>query len=289
MDKSRFKSIEQGTKEWLRLRKNYIGASDAPIIMGESPYKTPYQLWEEKLNLVKDKESNPAMRRGNFLEPIARQAYIDYTGNEVFPMLAFHESIDFMMASLDGITMDYQLPVEIKCPNEEDHQLAKKGQIPTKYYAQIQHQIAVVNCDSAHYFSFRDDDIALVEVERNDDYITKMCIKETEFWKGLVNFEAPELTEKDVVVVNDPEWDFISSQWKDLKKSIEDLSIFEKQYREQLIALCDGQTSQGNGVKVQKITRKGNVDYSKIRELKDVSLNKYRKKPVESWRLSINE
>ena len=41
-------SVEQGSKEWLALRNNKIGASDAPIIMGESSWTTPFQLWQIK-------------------------------------------------------------------------------------------------------------------------------------------------------------------------------------------------------------------------------------------------
>ena len=39
----------QGTSEWLENRKNHIGASDAPVVMGVSPWDTPYKLWENKL------------------------------------------------------------------------------------------------------------------------------------------------------------------------------------------------------------------------------------------------
>ena len=40
--------IEQQSPEWFEWRKTGITASDMPIIMGVSPYKTPWQLWAEK-------------------------------------------------------------------------------------------------------------------------------------------------------------------------------------------------------------------------------------------------
>ena len=40
--------MEQKSEEWLDWRKKGIGSSDAPIIMGVSPWKTPFELWEEK-------------------------------------------------------------------------------------------------------------------------------------------------------------------------------------------------------------------------------------------------
>jgi predicted phage-related endonuclease len=59
--------MQQQTPEWLEFRKNKIGASDAPIIMETSPWKTPYQLWLEKLSLdaklkyLKDQEKAMAV------------------------------------------------------------------------------------------------------------------------------------------------------------------------------------------------------------------------------------
>ena len=41
-------SIQQGTKEWLEWRSQGIGASDAPAIMGENPWKRPETLLQEK-------------------------------------------------------------------------------------------------------------------------------------------------------------------------------------------------------------------------------------------------
>lgn len=34
--------------EWLELRREGIGGSDASVVMGENPYRSILQLWEEK-------------------------------------------------------------------------------------------------------------------------------------------------------------------------------------------------------------------------------------------------
>ena len=68
--------IEQGTKRWLEERMSYIGGSDAPIIMGVSPWKTPYQLWEEKMgNVVEDKDKEFIFARGHRMEDKARRIF----------------------------------------------------------------------------------------------------------------------------------------------------------------------------------------------------------------------
>ena len=63
--------IEQGTSEWLNWRKGVIGASDAPTIMGENPWKSPTYLLDEKLGNHKEWGGNEATREGNRLENVA--------------------------------------------------------------------------------------------------------------------------------------------------------------------------------------------------------------------------
>lgn len=47
-----FLNLLQNTQEWEKFRLQKIGASDAPIIMGVSPWKTPFQLWLEKTGQI---------------------------------------------------------------------------------------------------------------------------------------------------------------------------------------------------------------------------------------------
>lgn len=63
--------------------------------------------------------------------------------------------------------------MEIKCPGQADHDVAKSGKIPEKYIPHLQHQLAVTSLKLAYYFSF-DGVGVIVEVERNDSYIEQM-------------------------------------------------------------------------------------------------------------------
>ena len=68
---------KQNTPEWLEFRKNKIGASDIPIIMGLSPYSTPLQLWKRKLGFLEEMQMNDCMRFGNENESIIRHKVSD--------------------------------------------------------------------------------------------------------------------------------------------------------------------------------------------------------------------
>lgn len=279
--------MEQNSLEWHEFRKNHVGASDAPVIMGVSPWKTAYQLWEEKLGLREIPASNAAMQRGIELEPIARQAYNDYTGNEAEAKVIVHPQYSWMSASLDGLSKCGSVPVEIKCPGYDDHQKAVNGEIPEKYFPQLQHQLAVLGVNMLHYFSYRDGSYCLLEVMRDEKYIARLIKEESKFWNGVLSFSPPELSERDYINKNDKEWLDLVESYRTASEELNRAKEAESLIRDQLINLSEGRNCIGGGVKVQKIIRKGTVDYSKIPELKGVNLDGYRKDSVSSWRITI--
>ena len=132
----------QGTPEWLEFRKTKIEASDAPCIMGVG-FNTPYQLWNIKRGDIEVKD-NMWMKRGRELEQSARKGFEIRTGLRMFPETLIGKKHDWMLASMDGITMEHDAAVEIKCPGKYDHNLAQKGTIPLKYIPQLQHQIRAI-------------------------------------------------------------------------------------------------------------------------------------------------
>lgn len=183
----------QGTDEWLELRRSKITASDAAIIMGVNPWSSLDKLREEKLGLAPPKKKTAKMQRGLDLEDTAREYFTVYTGIKVEPKVIFHSQNDWMMASLDGISVDKHCIVEIKCPDPfgSSHKDAQSGMIPSIYYPQVQHQIAVANVDKAYYLSF-DGDVfggVLLEIPRNDIYIEELIEKEKAFYDSVVEIK----------------------------------------------------------------------------------------------------
>lgn len=290
------KQFIQGSSAWLAMRKKYIMASDAPIIMGMSPWRTRLQLWEEKLDLKQQPESNFAMSRGVQLEPRALQEYNNRTGNNAKPCVVFSEDIAWMGASLDGLSEDQKIVVEIKCPGKTDHELASFGKIPDKYIAQLQHQLYTSGNYMLHYFSYSEESSFLIEVTRDEIFIKRMLEEEKKFWDMLQNFESPEVHRMDVLEFtnkSDDSWMQVSGQLKEILNEKQILQIKLKHIEQQeaklkeiLIASCDGKNCRGNGITLELRTRKGLVDYSLIPELKNVDLELYRKCSTEYWKVS---
>ena len=64
-------------------RSSYIGSSDIAAILGLSPWKTPYGVWEHKVYGIQD-ESTPdrdrILRRGARFEPVILDLLVDEEG-----------------------------------------------------------------------------------------------------------------------------------------------------------------------------------------------------------------
>ncbi len=283
-------NLNQDTPEWLKMRRHHVGASDAPIVMNESPWATPYELWQQKTGLVPGVTETEAMRRGKFLEPFAREKFERLVGKKYLPTVIKHPEKEFMIASLDGLSEDETSIVEIKCPKAVDHELAKVGRIPKHYYAQIQHQLACCGLDVAYYFSFDGEQGCIVEVYREASYISDMIEKEDAFIKCVRQFCPPSLSERDYMEIDNPEWQLLSKRYGLIKRLLNDYEREEKEIKDKLLALAGRSNAKGNGLRLSKVIRKGALDIDKILshyEI-DTDLDQFRKPPVESWRISVH-
>lgn len=273
----------QNSPEWLEFRKNKIGASDAASILGVSPFKTKYELWEEKVG-VRQNRRTAAMQRGHDLEEEARQAFERETKIIVFPQVKVSAQHNFMMASLDGMDIEEQNFVEIKCPGVKDHEVALQKKVPEKYYPQLQHQLSVTGLDIGYYFSYRPGSTALIEVRRNDEFIEMMIDEEKKFHQCVIEFLPP--CDPNFEERTDEEWKRLSESYSSLTNQMEVLGQQEKEVRERFIALANGRNVKGFGTYLSKVLRKGTIDYKNIPELASIDVEKYRKSPTEYWKIS---
>lgn len=283
-------SMDQGSEEWLQFRKNKIGASDAGIIMGDSPWKSPFQLWQEKLGFVEQPIETSAMRRGKEMESIARQKYEEIKGRSFFPLVLSHPEHSWMIASMDGITLDFRHAVEIKCPGKIDHDTAKNGNVPKKYYSQLQHQMCVCSLNKIDYFSFDGENGVIIEVEKDTGYLQDLVKKERDFYFHLMDVTPPPLHERDYVTRENQD-DYIQAcySWIQAKKMLDTAKEDEEKSRKRLLEVSENRNSKGCGVTVQKLMKKGSISYEEIDQLKNVDLEKYRKEPIIYFRVSMDK
>lgn len=66
--------------DWLAERTKGIGGSDVPVLLGASPYGSPFEVWLSKVQPAAVEDTpNAAMVRGSRLEPVLAQWFSDDT------------------------------------------------------------------------------------------------------------------------------------------------------------------------------------------------------------------
>ena len=269
----------QGTPEWHEFRRTKVGASEAPIILGISPYMTAYQLYLSKKGYIEQKQTF-AMAKGHEYEKKAIKLYEEKTGHVTFPSVRTHPEYSWMMASFDGLSFTSEQAVEVKYNNKANHMLAKSGLVPDHHYPQLQHQMAVADLDEVDYLSFNED-MHIVTVKRDQDFIDDLILKEKEFIYGVLNDIPPELTEKDKVnFTENIEWLDLENRLEDIKSRMNALKDEEDSIRKKMEDMSEGKGAYGEKFMITYSCRKGNVNYKLIPELSGVDLDKYRGKPT---------
>lgn len=178
--------LDQGTQEWLEWRHQGIGASDAPTIMEENPWKSKIDLLFEKRGQPRAAARNSAMARGTQLEPEARKRYIASTGHLVEPACLQSNQYPWLRASVDGITPAGDVVVEIKCGKSAYGYASASGAPPDYYYGQLQHILAVTGLPSIDFWCYWPGyPEILITVSRDDDYIRRLLLAESAFWEAV--------------------------------------------------------------------------------------------------------
>jgi len=270
--------MQQNSDDWTEWRKKGIGSSDAPIVMGLSPWTTRLQLWEQKLGLSPGFQGNFATERGHQMEPKARAAFELEMGEEFPETLAVHSSLGFLRASLDGFNENLNAILEIKCPGKEDHDKAKAGQVPEKYMAQVQHQLLVTGAKLCYYYSYDGEKGVTVEVEPDLKYMEDMLNQITAFWTLVETRVPPELSDKDVVKIEDKDALELAKKYAANDKAMKKLKKENDDLKKEIVKLCTHARTKIGPVSVTRAPKEGSIDYKSIPELSAVELEDYRKK-----------
>lgn len=191
--------FKQQTPEWTIWRQGKIGASDAATISFKNPYNSPRQLWRQMLGL-EDVFVNSRMSWGQSLEKDALNLYMEHTGIEMIhqPNTFISSQHDFLIASLDGISLDRDHAVEVKCGSSV-YSKAKNGQIQDMYIWQMNHQMYVMEFDKIDFWvcdvkngQITNQKPILIGCNRDEKIIKEMLDFEMMFYDCLQNLKSPE-------------------------------------------------------------------------------------------------
>lgn len=142
-------NLQQGSPEWLAHRRTVRNASDAPAMMGASPYVTRAELVRQRATGI-DREVDAATQRvfdrGHEVEPALRALAEKIIGEDLYPVTAVSDD-GYLGASFDGVTLDETCIFEAKQYSAEKVLLVEQNQLPPQDYWQVAQQFAV--CESA--------------------------------------------------------------------------------------------------------------------------------------------
>lgn len=181
-------------EDWLQIRKQGIGSSDAASAVGLNPYKSQLELWLEKTGrdsgLPKsdphDEES--PMYWGNVLEPIVAWHYSKRTKNKVRRINAVLQHPDpelpWMLANIDREVIgadDVQI-LECKTSGINGARLWKEG-VPEYVQLQVMHQLAVTGKQAADVaVLLGGQTLEIHRIERDEQMIARLIDLEHQFW-----------------------------------------------------------------------------------------------------------
>jgi putative phage-type endonuclease len=195
------RTLDLPREEWLRIRRQGIGGSDAGIVTGNSPWTTRLQLWKEKRGLLDElQQDNDAMKMGRILEPVVIDLFKERTGKSVHKVNAVLQSKEhpFLLGNLDGRIVGENAGFEAKTSASAEPW--SDGGVPPAYLDQCQHLMALCGYDRFYLAVLvQGRTFHWMVVERNESHIRRLVEAEVAFWQLVELGIPPEPTPEEAV------------------------------------------------------------------------------------------
>ncbi|HHM8696798.1 lambda-exonuclease family protein [Pseudomonas aeruginosa] len=181
-------------EDWLAVRKQGIGSSDAAAAVGLNPYKSQLELWLEKtgrdagMPKADPQAEESPMYWGNVLEPIVAWHYSKRTKHKVRRINAVlqhpNPELPWMLANIDREVIgadDVQI-LECKTAGINGARLRKEG-VPEYVQLQVMHQLAVTGKQAGDVaVLLGGQTLEIHRIERDEQMIARLIELERRFW-----------------------------------------------------------------------------------------------------------
>lgn len=194
-----FEIIDDGRDRarWLALRREGIGSSDAPAVLGVSPWSVPLKVYADKLGEVEDSEESEAMRWGRILEPHIIAEFAREMGRKAARQGALLRSTrwPWMQATLDATQRrdgrDDTGVLEVKATGFRAGDW-REG-IPEHVRVQVQHQLAVTGFEwGSVAVLIGGARLLYADVTRDAALIEQVVQAEHDLWLRIQRHEPPD-------------------------------------------------------------------------------------------------
>lgn len=191
-------------QDWLEVRKQGIGSSDAATACGLNPYMSMLELWliktgRQTQSIEDESEGHAPLYWGKQLEPLVAEYYSMHTNNKVRRVNAVLQhpdpDKDFMLANLDYSVVgsgEVQI-LECKTAGEHGVKLWRDG-VPLYVLCQVQHQLAVTGKQAAHVCVLLcGHETKIFKVTRSESVIEHIVKAERYFWECVETDTPPSV------------------------------------------------------------------------------------------------
>lgn len=285
--------------EWLAMRRNGIGGSDASVVAGLNKYKSPFTLFLEKTGQIDADDVFVTDEDGAFVSG-SEAAYFGTKDEEAVAsefalrsklkvrrdnrMMA-HKDFPFMIANIDRRIVGTNEILECKIASEYLKGEWEGDDLPQQYYIQGMHYLAVTGAE-AIWFAVKIGGNKFVHkrIERDEEAIQALITIERNFWENhIMTGFAPPIDGTDASsdflskmfpgvpnseTILDDDTDKIIAELEDAKVSKKKIDELVKMYENQLKQkLGDIETGLTSNYKVTwKKTISNRVDTKLLKE-----------------------
>jgi putative phage-type endonuclease len=177
------------------IRKQGMGGSDAGVVYGCNPWKTAFELWQEKTGrkLQANLDDKEAVQWGVHLEEPIAQEYARRTGNKVRNVNRTLKAKEypFLQGHIDRKISGENAGLEVKTAGFWSG-TQWGDDIPAHYKMQVYHYLYVTGYD---YFDVAaligGQEMKIYRIERDEDEIKKLVQAEVIFWQNHVLTDIP--------------------------------------------------------------------------------------------------
>ena len=183
-------------------RTKYLGGSDVAAILGISPWRTPLEVYLDKVQ-PREKPVDPnkqrVFTRGQRMEPYVIDLLAEETGMEIIHRgnRYIHRDYGFIAAEIDAEAASGE-NIEIKTVSPfkaKEWGEVQTDAIPVHYTAQAMHGLMVTGKQVCIFGELiGGDDFRIYRVERDEETIQAILEKEVAFWDRIKNLNPPEAT-----------------------------------------------------------------------------------------------
>jgi len=184
-------------------RRDFIGGSDIPAIIGVSPWADEYACYLGKIGELPPPEGETKVqRRGKVLEHAIGVLYIDDAPHHptLLPGITLaHPDVPHFRAQIDALeeTDDGHIPIEIKSASEFTRgQWGRSGtdDAPTYYCAQLHWQLMATGAPYGRIVALLGaDDLRVYTIERDEAVADFLGRRAAEFWERVQTRNAPPI------------------------------------------------------------------------------------------------